>query len=691
MKLSFLTLALLINTIVFSQEQCLSYKVIQDQIDNAIDPQTVIEELEALKDMEFIPTSSGNLIKIPIVFHIIHNGDLEGENENLSDSIILEQLKRINLDFRGKNFDTANIPTEFKPFLADVGIEFCLAKKDTLGNFTTGIIHHDLGQTGWNENDINNIAKIKTIWDRNNYLNVWIFNFEGNLATNNVNGYATPPFTSTNFKKDGIVLNHTKVGNDLSDDIGRTLVHEIGHWLGLFHIWGDSGNNGNGNCSGDDGIDDTPKQSDPYQNCPSGIPISCGTNDMYINYMDYTDADCSMMFTIDQKNKMLSVLNGFRLSLLTATACTVPKDLIITEIVYPNGNICQTLIQPTLKIKNIGTDTIFDFGFKFYLDNVLAGEALNDQTIPYLAPNQTTHLKASVINTGNTSHSAKFVLNDIPLEYNLNNECICLFNTVNTGKGLANLLHTFEDISSFPNNFSYIENPDQDTTWSLFYTNTNNCIIINNDSTKIGKIDNFISSDYYLNFLDDNVSLSFDYLYKVNQNFSDTLTAYYSLDCGAHWVPFWQKQGLALSNNETANYPFLYSNQHFQTAEVYLSPILNHSIEIDKIRFKFENRSGGGNNLYLDNIQFKHYLAIEETNFSTIKVFPNPTKNLLTISQERDTNLEIQIVNLSGELLLKSNIYAKQETISIKEFPKGIYFLKISDAKGFYVQKILKN
>ena len=93
-------------------------------------------------------------------------------------------------------------------------------------------------------------------------------------------------------------------------------VHEIGHWLGLFHIWGDSGNNGNGNCSGDDGIDDTPKQSDPYQNCPSGIPISCGTNDMYINYMDYTDADCSMMFTIDQKNKMLSVLNGFRLSLL---------------------------------------------------------------------------------------------------------------------------------------------------------------------------------------------------------------------------------------------------------------------------------------------------------------------------------------------------------------------------------------
>lgn len=671
----------------YGQQKCLSPKVIQDQIANAINPQTVIDEFEALKNSQFIPTKSGNIITIPIVFHIVHNGDLEGENENLSDSVILEQLKRINIDFRAKNIDTANIPNEFKPFLADTEIEFCLAKKDTSGNFTNGIIRHNLGQTGWDENAINNSVKPATIWDRNTYLNVWIFNFEGTLATGNVNGYATPPFASTNFDKDGVVLNYTKVGNDLNNDIGRTLVHEIGHWLGLLHIWGDD----SGACTGDDGIADTPNQADAYQNCPSGTPNSCGSNDMYMNYMDYTDADCAMLFTIDQKNKMLSVLNDFRLSILSSTACKVSKDLIIEEVIFPEGSICQKSFIPVIKIKNIGTESVNQYGFEFYIDNVLQQSFLMNLS---LAPNESKYIQGNLItDETNSLHEAKFIVqsgaND---EYSLNNEIIIFYNTINTGGGNSNLSYNFED-AVFPPISLFLENEDNDTTWSKHEAINNHLVMINNSSQTFGNTDAFSTTDFEIDFHLDNLpTLTFDYFYQATPSLSDTLSVYYSLDCGVHWAQFWSKEGLNLSNNISSNTPTIYSNQKLQEVSFSLNKLFNNNAEaLKKIRFRFENKSGGGNNLYIDNINFNIILPIKKLNNTKILIYPNPTKEQINITKENNSLLKIELFTLSGELVLKKEIYLKQEFISIKEFPKGVYFLKLFSENDFFIQKIIKN
>ncbi len=685
MKFQLLLFTLVLITFSYAQENCLSYKVIQDQIAIAENPQVVLDEIAALKNNNFILSKSSSVIKIPIVFHIIHNGDFLGENENLSDSLILEQLKRINLDFRAKNLDTSNIPIEFKAFLADTEIEFCLAKLDTNNNFTNGIIHHNFNKIGWDEDSINAFIKPQTIWDRNKYLNVWTFNFTGTLASGNVNGYATPPYVSTDFDKDGIVLNFTKVGNDLSNDLGRTLVHEIGHWLGLFHIWGDD----NGACTGDDGIADTPNQAGPYQNCPNGTPNSCGSNDMYMNYMDYTDADCSLMFTQDQKTKMYAVLNGFRSSILNSNACKV-KDMVFEEIVFPKGTVCQEYFVPAVKIKNISSDTIYSYGFDFYIDNVLTASVLKTKK---LVPQEVVYVKSNdVLNVSlNDTHEANFIIktNDLN-EYNLNNEVATSFQTINTGSGIENgFVEDFEN-SNFPSFTIFLENEDNDITWELYNGTSNKCLMINNFDNQKGSINAVTTTDYNIFSSANNYVLKFDYLYKHRNGFEDELNIYFSIDCGANWFPFWHKKGTDLSQNQMDNNAFLYTNEEFQSVNIDLSNEFENWENIKKIRFRFENKSDGGNNLYIDNINLEFNVPIIELETFNLEIFPNPTNDYIYIVQKNQKNLVFELLDLSGKVLLKEPFFKKETSVSIKNIISGLYFIKVSDKDDFIVQKVIK-
>ena len=154
-------------------------------------------------------------------------------------------------------------------------------------------------------------------WDGNSYLNIWVCNLSGHNL-----GYATQPGDPAD--KDGVVIQFDalgKIGNlQPNFNKGRTATHEIAHWLGLKHIWGD-------NDCGNDGIYDTPQQSNYNNNCPSFPQMSsCSPNsngDMFMNFMDYTNDGCMNLFTKGQKNKMRSLfaLNGPRNSFLNSTAC----------------------------------------------------------------------------------------------------------------------------------------------------------------------------------------------------------------------------------------------------------------------------------------------------------------------------------------------------------------------------------
>jgi hypothetical protein len=104
---------------------------------------------------------------------------------------------------------------------------------------------------------------------------------------------------------DGVVIKYTTFGNigtvSAPYNKGRTATHEIGHWLGLKHVWGDA------NC-GDDGIDDTPTQKAANTGCPNFPHVSsCSINefgDMFMNFMDLSDDQCMNLFTNGQKREM---------------------------------------------------------------------------------------------------------------------------------------------------------------------------------------------------------------------------------------------------------------------------------------------------------------------------------------------------------------------------------------------------
>lgn len=248
-------------------------------------------------------------VTIPVVVHIVYNTSAE----NISDAQIMSQMTILNEDFRRTNSDADNVWSQ----AADSEIEFCLATRDPNGNATTGITRTYTTRSSFSSNDAVKFDSNggKDAWPASDYLNVWVCDLNGLL------GYAQFPGGSAS--TDGVVCDYAAFGNTGSAaapfDLGRTATHEVGHWLNLRHIWGDGG------CSVDDFVSDTPVSDASNGGCAIGH-VSCGTTDMVQNYMDYSDDACMNLFTQGQKDRMrvLFESGGARSSLLNSIACQPP-------------------------------------------------------------------------------------------------------------------------------------------------------------------------------------------------------------------------------------------------------------------------------------------------------------------------------------------------------------------------------
>jgi hypothetical protein len=275
---------------------------------------------------------------IPIIFHVIHDGEAVGFGDNISATYINAQITQLNNDFRkiaGTSGDNSN------PVGADTEIEFCAATIDPSGNTLAepGINRINRSSKGWtappygtctsgfNNSYIQNTIKPQSQWNPDDYLNIWVMDINCGIL-----GYAQFPSSSglgglnTNggaANTDGVVVLTTSVGSTTtpnpaggSYNKGRTLTHEIGHFFGLRHIWGDGG------CTVDDFCADTPTSDAANYGCPTGH-VSCNSTDMIENYMDYTDDTCMNIYTNDQKARMQTVLNNSprRGSLANSGAC----------------------------------------------------------------------------------------------------------------------------------------------------------------------------------------------------------------------------------------------------------------------------------------------------------------------------------------------------------------------------------
>jgi len=275
-----------------------------------------------------------NVIVIPVVIHVIHNGDAEGVQENISEDLILEQLRQLNEDYSRTNSNYDDTPEAFKNVSADTEIQFCLTELDPNGLETEGIQRYHISELPnvsesdcWTPDYIDQNIIMPTIWDRNDFLNIYSVIAIDEMENNSCNffshlGYGQ--FPGGNPDTDAVVAAFYTWGSlDMSNPLvnafkGRTITHEVGHWLNLFHTWGQN----MGGCNDDDGLSDTPDQNEPAIGCPSypAFDNCTGSGDgiMYNNFMDYSDDACMTMFTEQQADRIRATIDVSRQSLTTA-------------------------------------------------------------------------------------------------------------------------------------------------------------------------------------------------------------------------------------------------------------------------------------------------------------------------------------------------------------------------------------
>jgi len=282
-----------------------------------------------------------SVITIPVVVHIVWHKS----RENIPDEQIFSQIDVLNRDFRAQNDEFANIPEEFRSAAADTEIEFCLASIDPSGNSTTGIVRRqtDVSCIGDKPGELKyDINGGSDAWDTEHYLNIWVASKCDGLL-----GYASFPGEDLP-EEDGIVIDYEAFGTtgvaaeNLPFEKGRTTTHEVGHYFNLFHLWGPLDNDGRASCDLDDAVEDTPLQSSTYQGqCPPGPAYSCGTKDMYMNYMNFTNDACMAMFTQGQRERMLATIELARSGLKESIGCaTVNATNSLAQVdnidVFPN-------------------------------------------------------------------------------------------------------------------------------------------------------------------------------------------------------------------------------------------------------------------------------------------------------------------------------------------------------------------
>ncbi len=297
----------------------------------------------------------------PVIVHVIHSGQAVGVTRNISDAQINSQITVLNNDFRKLNADISNVPATWTSVAADCEINFCMAQKSPTGALLSspGIERIDITQMGYPAPPYTIAAfeniKSSTIWDPNKYLNIWVTDFNDPSVSGTLLGYATFPPGSTlsgittsigTSTTDGVAIKYTAFGTTgvvvSPNNKGRTTVHEVGHWLGLRHTWGDDNNT----CSADDFCTDTPVERGPIYGTPTFPKLdNCSSTSpgvMFMNFMDYTNDASSIMFTGDQKTRIKTVManSSMRISAAGQINCLgvgIETEKIMEDIsVYPN-------------------------------------------------------------------------------------------------------------------------------------------------------------------------------------------------------------------------------------------------------------------------------------------------------------------------------------------------------------------
>ncbi len=641
---------------------------------------------------------------IPVVVHIIHNGEVVGEGVNIPESQVLSQIEVLNEDYRRLNFDTVNTPEMFKPVAADTRIEFRLATRDPDGAPTNGIVRKTGTQSTWSSTSSTDDRELKSLsfWAPEDYFNIWVTDLAGSYI-----GYAQYPQTDLpgsippfDRETDGIVIDYTAFGSTAKGDYpnlrsqynrGRTTTHEVGHFLGLRHIWGDGG------CTATDYCEDTPVQLDSYASCDHIEAFSCGSDDMYQNYMDYSHDECMNIFTINQKERMRIVLENSprRASLLTSPALSLPSSqpnmLVVREIIAPSTISCEALFTPEIHIQNTGYNTVSEFDVFLSLDEQEYPLQRYELT---LDPGESQSLPLTDI-TGGTEvvkgqHFMRVGIRNPNGIDTVNHEFLdkSKYFLSNPAGNFAPFREGFE-VNNFLDSEWDIYNPDNDISWEMvninYYDHTNPTVSINMfDYSAIGQEDWLVSPVIDLSETAETF-MTFNYSYAQYDTITDLLEIKVSVDCGESF-PFSiysaESDELSAVNISVPWEP--QATNDWQRKIIDLSQFAGH----ENVRLAFITYNGGGNNLYLDDIEFHvtGYNLTEDIDpgINSFIVYPNPTGRgnfFIRFNTQERQPIQIMIINTAGKIIMQKNfdtILNQTIEFDLAGYQNGIYLIKAS-------------
>jgi PKD repeat protein len=642
---------------------------------------------------------SGNKRIIPVVFHVIH----ECGPENISRTQILDQIRVMNEDFSLTNANFSQTPAAFVPLAADCEIEFRLATKDDLGNCTDGIVRVFSPKTNEASND--NGVKSVSHWNSYKYLNVWVVKSIGALdgVGGEVLGYAQFPMGGL-LSTDGVVIRHDCIGSigtaasgSFGPRLGRTVTHEVGHWLGLRHIWGDA------DCGSDD-VDDTPIAFGPnYGICWNDYPYnltSCNrdsndvSGEMFNNYMDYSDDQCMSMFTSGQKNRMDATFAGFRANLISeanliATG-TTDTDVANPVVCAPISNFCENRRMACADASISYTDASYNAQTYTRAWEFEGGTPATSSS----ATQSVTYANPGVFNVKLSTS------NDIGSNALDKNDYVTISGS--TAEFATGPFWDKLDLQEDFNRWITYNSDNSECKWEFSpntgYGNWGSCLRIRNLLNTPSESDDLISPSYNVSSVV-NPSMTFRLSgAEAGGTADDALKIYTSVNCGQTWVLRKTLSGAELVTAGLYTSEFVPNNPNqWQTYALGLASISSQT----NVRFRFELVAGpnGSNDIYLDDLNIGSGLGFENVaDYIGLSVYPNPSNGSTKVefTTDKQAKVQIQLLNVLGQPVLapySAQVLpgAQNFNIDMTSFASGIYTVQLQIDSDIYYTKVIKN
>ena len=675
MKLLLTALLLISTTIIFAQHpHCMTFeKTVEMKAANPLLGEQIRiakNQIDAYYNDPANFSSRQGIITIPVVYHVMHNGEPVGTLPNVSDAQLISQITQLNKDYRRLNSDTNLIPSVWKNLAADCQIEFCLASVDPSGASTSGITRHSMGSSGtWSD-----ARKTATTWDRNKYLNIWIATIGGGTL-----GYTMIPGGPAD--QDGVVIDPLYIGVGGSSSApfnkGRTASHEIGHWLGLDHTWGDDGTA----CTGTDGIEDTPNQAGENYGCPTFpqtdacSPTSPGV--MYMDYMDYTDDGCMFMFTNAQKNKMLSVLNTVRSAIKTSNGCGTLGTITVSGTVIEASSSTPVANTSIMFEGPVNRETVTDASGNFSVNinpgsyNVYAGKW-------GYTTNRFSYNQAYTTTTAGVT---------IPIEYGKYYDDFSINqNWVVGGTAAASgswvIAYPVETRSASGNTITQTGHSLTTDFGSRCYVTGNGTYGASSNSNDVDAGSTILTSPVM------DLSMYHNPYIEYHRWFYGSVSDNEKISIS---------NGSSKSDIETVTFT---SNENVWTTKkirvldfITLTNNMTFSVEVTDAGSASTVEGALDKFMVYDSVQAN---IQDQNQFELFNVFPNPTKNEINIVFASSSNQPsiVKIFSMYGDLILTermqpNNSYSINK-IDMSEFTSGVYMIELSDGDHIGIKKIIK-